>query len=129
MPAAVLIVLVLGAIAVDLTAVQLRQRDAVSAAASAANDAVTYGLDETALRRGDGYHLDPARAHAAVTDSLRDQGLDDDLAAPPQVTITGPDTVTVTVWVRVPHIFAAALPGGLHTTTVRATATATVGQR
>ena len=62
MPAAVLIVMVLGAIAVDLTAVRLGQRELIAAAGDAANDAVTVGLDEAALRSGQGYRLDPDRA-------------------------------------------------------------------
>ncbi len=129
MPAAVLIVLLLGAIAVDLTAIHLRQRAGISAAGSAANDAVTYGLDQAALRRGDGYHLDPDRVQRAVIDSLDAQGLTDDLAAPPHITITAPDTVTVTLDLRADYVFARALPHGPRTTTLHATATATAEQR
>src|SRR5215471_12273387 len=70
MPVGVLIVLLLGAIAVDLTAVHLRRQQAVDAAASAANDAVTFGLDEGALRTGHGYHLDPVRVREVVLRSI-----------------------------------------------------------
>ena len=129
MPAAVLIVLLLGAIAVDLTAVHLRQRAAISAAASAANDAVTYGLDQAALRRGDGYRLDPARVERAVAESIEAQGLADDLTEPPEVTEPVPGTVTVVLHVRASYVFARALPHGPTTTVVTATATATVDQR
>jgi hypothetical protein len=129
MPAAVLIVLLLGAIAVDLTVVRLRQRAGIGAAGSAANDAVTYGLDQAALRRGDGYHLDPDRVQRAVLESIDGQGLTDDLAARPRITITGTDTVTVELDVRADHIFARTLPHGPRTTTVHATATATAQQR
>jgi len=129
MPAAVLIVLLLGAIAVDLTVVHLRQRAAVSAAASAANDAVTYGLDQSALRRGQGYHLDPNRVARAVTESIESQGLDDDLVSPPEVSQPTPDTVTVVLHVRALYIFARALPHGPTDTIVTATATATIDQR
>jgi len=125
MPAAVLIVLLLGAIAVDLTVIHLHQR----AAGSAANDAVTYGLDQSALRRGDGYRLDPDRVHQAVTESIESQGLTDDLAAPPQISITAPDTVTVTLDLHADYIFARALPHGPRTTTVHATASATADHR
>jgi len=129
MPAAVLIVLLLGAIAVDLTVIHLHQRAAISAAGSAANDAVTYGLDQSALRRGDGYRLDPDRVHQAVTESIESQGLTDDLAAPPQISITAPDTVTVTLDLHADYIFARALPHGPRTTTVHATASATADHR
>jgi Flp pilus assembly protein TadG len=129
MPAAVLIVLLLGAIAVDLTVVHMRQRAAISAAGSAANDAVTYGLDQAALRRGDGYRLDPDRVARAVAESIESQGLSADLVAPPEVTEPGPGTVTVVLRIRVGYIFAKALPHGPRATTVTATATASVEQR
>ena len=80
MPAAVLIVMVLGAIAVDLTAVRLGQRELIAAAGDAANDAVTIGLDEAALRAGEGYRIDAARAEGAVLDALAAKGILDDLA-------------------------------------------------
>jgi len=129
MPAAVLIVLLLGAIAVDLTVVHLRQRAAISAAGSAANDAVTYGLDQAALRRGDGYRLDLDRAARAVAQSIESQGLSDALASPPEVTEPSADRVTVVLRVRVGYIFAKALPHGPTEAIVTATATAAVEQR
>ncbi len=129
MPAAVLIVLLLGAIAVDLTVVHLRQRAAISAAGSAANDAVTYGLDEAALRRGVGYRLDPARVARAVAQSIESQGLTDDLVGPPEITETDPGAVTVVLRVRARYIFARALPHGPTQTTVTARSTASVEQR
>jgi hypothetical protein len=129
MPAAVLVVMVLGAIAVDLTAVRLGQRELITAAGDAANDAVTVGLDEAALRAGRGYHLDPARAEAAALDALAAQGLLDDLAGPPEVTVVDDGTVEVRLSRRVPHLFARALPGAPDDVLVQATATAHVEQR
>jgi len=129
MPAAVLIVMVLGAITVDLTAVRLGQRELVAAAGDAANDAVTVGLDEADLRRGAGYRIDPALAQQAVVESLAAKGLLDDLAEPPTVVVTSADTVEVRLARRVPHIFAKALPGAPHDELVRATVTARVEQR
>jgi Flp pilus assembly protein TadG len=125
MPAAVLIVLLLGAVAVDLTVVHLRQQQAIEAAASAANDAVTAGVDQAALRAGRGYTLDPDRVRAAVDQSLRAQGLTDRLAAPPQIDEPTPRSVTVVITLRADYLFARSLPGGPHGTTVRGTATAT----
>lgn len=129
MPAAVLIVLVLGAIAVDLSLVHLARNDLVHAAGGAANDAVTYGLDEDAWRRGDGYVLDPARVDEAVTRSLAARGLLDRLAGPPIVRASGPTEITVELAVPVDYIFAKALPGGPRRTVVHAAATATVARR
>ena len=119
MPAAVLIVLVLGAITVDLTVVRLGQRELIAAAGDAANDAATYGLDESALRAGRGYAIDAARAEAAVLASLDAKGLLDRLAAPPAVTIDDDGTVEVRLVRAVPYVFAKALPGIDHETTVR----------
>ena len=50
MPAAVLVVVILGGIAVDSAVVFTAQRELVSAAQAAANDAVAYGIDEGAFR-------------------------------------------------------------------------------
>jgi Flp pilus assembly protein TadG len=124
MPVAVLIVLLLGAIAVDLTVVHLRQQQAVDAAASAANDAVTLGLDESALRAGRGYRLDPERVRRAVDESLADQGLGDDLVDPPIVTEPTPHSVRVELTLRANYLFARSIPGAPRSTTVRGTATA-----
>ena len=129
MPAAVLILMVLGAIAVDLSAVRLGQRELVAAAGDAANDAVTVGLDEAALRAGRGYRIDPGRAEAAVVDALAAKGILDDLAEAPAVVVTGTDTVEVRLARRVPHLFARALPGAPDDELVRATVTARVAQR
>jgi len=129
MPAAVMIVMVLGAIAVDLSVVRLGQRELIAAAGDAANDAVTIGLDEAALRAGDGYHLDPERVRESVVDTLAAKGILDDLAEPPSITIDGDSTVTVRLSRRVPHLFAKALPGAPDDELVRATVTAEVAQR
>jgi hypothetical protein len=129
MPAAVLILMVLGAIAVDLTAVRLGQRELVASAGDAANDAVTIGLDEVTLRAGGGYRIDAGRAETAVLESLAAKGILDDLAEAPTVIVTGDDTVEVRLARWVPHIFAKALPGAADDELVRATVTATVEQR
>jgi len=129
MPAAVLVVIVLGAIAVDLGAVRLGQRELVSAAGDAANDAVTVGLDEARLRAGEGYRLEPERVRRAVVESLAAKGLLDRLAAPPRITVVGDDSVQVELARRVPHLFAKAIPGAPDDQFVRATATAVVEQR
>lgn len=129
MPVAVLIMFILGAITVDLTAVRAGQQDLLAAATDAANDAATAGLDEAALRAGLGYRIDPARAWLVAIEVLATKGILDDLEVGPDVTI-GPDhSVTVALRRRVPHIFARAIPGAPDDQPVTATVTASVQQR
>ena len=51
-------------------------------------------------------------------------GLVDDLASPPEMAILG-TTVQVRLTIRVDYVFARALPGVAHSTTVTATGSAT----
>ena len=123
MPAAMLVVIVLGSIAVDFSIVYLAERDLVSAAGAAANDAVTYGADEAAARRGDGYQLDPARVRAAVERSLSARGFSGELRGSPEIVI-GEHDVEVRLSAHVDYLFAGALPGAPSGTTVVASASA-----
>jgi hypothetical protein len=123
MPASVFVVLVLAAITVDLSMVHLGRREGLAAAESAANDAVTFGLDEAAYRRGEGYHLDLGRARTAVERSVSVQFSGDEQVSAPQVAIDG-TRVTVTVTIRIDYLFARALPGGPRHTTVTAVGSA-----
>jgi Flp pilus assembly protein TadG len=66
-PVGVLVVVILAAIAFDLSWVQQAQRELTEVAASAANDAVTYGLDPASLRAGASGRLDPERARRSVS--------------------------------------------------------------
>jgi hypothetical protein len=121
MPAAMLVVVLLGSIAVDMSAVFLARRDLVAAAAAAANDAVTYGLDERAYREHGQYVLDPSRVARAVELSL--DARDVDLAATPVIAIDG-TSVSVTLTAEVDYVFARAIPGVPHSTAVSASAAA-----
>jgi Flp pilus assembly protein TadG len=124
-PAAVLIVLVLGAVAVDLSAVHLAKRQVLDLAASAANDAVTAGLDQGRFRATGEYVIDAALATRAVERAVAANEPDG------RTTVVrvelGPDPGQVTVELRAPAepVFSSALPGGPGTTTVSGTATAT----
>jgi hypothetical protein len=129
MPVAVLIMFVLAAITVDLTAVRAGQQDLLAAATDAANDAATAGLDEAALRSGRGFVLDPSRVWLVAVDALATRGILDNLSSGPDVTINQDGSVTVSLSKRVPHLFARALPGAPDDKLVLATATATVQQR
>lgn len=129
MPVAVLIMFVLAAITVDLTAVRAGQQDLLAAATDAANDAATAGLDEAALRSGRGFELDPSRVWLVAVEALATRGVLDNLSSGPDVSINQDGSVTVSLSKRVPHLFARALPGAPDDKLVLATATATVQQR
>ncbi len=123
-PAATLIVVVLGALAIDLSQLFLAKRVLLDAAASVANDAVGAGVVPGPGGVSDPA-LDPQRvANAAYVSLLAQQveGLDPSSV---QVT-TDPAGVTVTVELaaEVDRFFGKALPGSRRTRlTARATAT------
>ena len=123
MPAGVLIVLLLGAIAFDLSLVFLRQRQASSLAADVANDLATAAFDEDAFRADGRFELDPRRA-ATLGRSLvaiSDLGTE---VTDVEVAVVGADSVSVRLVMDVDYVFAKAIPGASNGTTVTATATA-----
>lgn len=124
MPAGVLVVLLLGAIALDLSLVFLRQRQASSVATDVANDLATEALDVEAFRGGGDFRLDPRRAEELGAGLVAASDLGPDVVEV-EVTVTGPEAVEVTVVVAVEYIFAKAIPGASDGTTVTATASAT----
>jgi len=129
MPVAVLIVLLLGAIAVDLSAVRLAHRDLIDVAASGANDAATAGLDPTAFRRTGTYAIDLGRAYAALDRSIEHRHLAQSVTHRSITAGPGPDEITVELEMTVPAFFAKSLPGAPHATNVRAQATASSRRR
>lgn len=124
-PAAVLVVLVLGAIAVDLSAVHLAKREVLDLAASAANDAVTAGLDQGRFRTTGEYVIDPALATAAVERAVTANEPDGRTTIVRVEVGPGPDQVTVELAAPADPVFAPALPGDTGPTTVTGSATAT----
>ncbi len=123
MPAAVLVFLVLGALAVDAAAVFLAQRQLANAAVAAANDAVAVAVDVDDFY-GDGrVRLVPSEAQRIADETVLRLGLDrlHDVRA---VATVGGDGVVVTITARVDHIFSGAVPGGVDTAPVAATAAA-----
>lgn len=116
MPAAILIVIVLGAIAVDLSLVHLAERQLQSAVDDAANDA-TAALREDAYRAGGGYSIDPGRAMELVQQSLEGGDLPGALVGPTRVRVTG-DRIEVSATVEVDYLFADVVPGHPGSTTV-----------
>jgi hypothetical protein len=123
MPAAVLVVLLLGAIAFDLSVVFLRQRQASSLAVDVANDLATAALDEGAFRSDGRYRLDPDRADELAETMVGVSDLHDEVVDV-EVNVLSPDSVEVRLVVAVDYVFAKAIPGTSDGTTVEATATA-----
>lgn len=123
MPAGVLVVLLLGAIAFDLSLVFLRQRQASSVAVDVANDVATAALDEEAFRADGRYQLDPDRAAELGRTLVAASDLGAEVRDV-EVSIIGPDAVEVTIVVAVDYVFAKAIPGASDGTSVTASATA-----
>ncbi len=122
MPAAVLVLIVLAAICVDLSAVQLRQRELVVAAQAAANDAAAVAFDEAGFYDDGIVALDARTARHVAAASLA--------ANAPEAVIDGfrVDAGSATVEIRVAAtaatVFARGLPGGPRTVALRARARA-----
>lgn len=125
MPAAVLIVIVLGGIAVDRAVVFGAQRKLVATAQAAADDGAA-AIDVVDLRAGGTVRVDPVaveRAVAAATAPIRDDG---------SVTVTWAiqgDEVVVRLERRVELVFTKGVPGAAPTQVVRATARGTLLRR
>ena len=108
MPAAIVIVLLLGAIAVDSAIVYLEQRQAYNVAFDAANDAAGAGIDRDLLRTTGELVYDPGRVEslaAAAVEASEVDGLALVAARPDG------DGVAVTVEVRVQRLFGQAFGG------------------
>lgn len=126
MPAALVVLLILSAISFDYAHLYLAKRDLQTAAESAANDAVTFGVDQAAVRRGHGVHLDDQLVVRAVEVSLAAHGDGLHLVARPDVERVGATQVRVTVAGRVDFAFVGVVPGVARSSIVRASAVATI---
>jgi hypothetical protein len=126
MPAAVLIVIVLGSIAVDFTIAFLGEREAASLAAAAANDAATAALDQDRFRATGEFDLDEDRARRIVAATLASSSseLHDVTVDVTFPVIDGTEGVRVTVRGTVDYVFAKAIPGAADGIQVEASATA-----
>jgi hypothetical protein len=122
MPAGVLVALILASIAVDMSVVHLRKRQALDLAAAAANDAATAGADPVELRAGE-FRLDAATVRQVVLRSVAASDLAPDLVADPTVTVTATE-VEVMLAVEADYVFGGAIPGAPDGAVVTATATA-----
>ena len=122
MPAAALVFLVLGSLAVDSAVAYLGEREVSNVASSIANDAATQGLDLARYYATGELVLLPERVQAVADAAgareadghLRDLRID--------VSLVGADHVSVRVRARVRSLFARVLPNGLDERDVDATA-------
>lgn len=121
MPAAVLVFVVLGAFCVDFAAIHLGQRELVTAAQGAANDAAAAGFDEDAFYGGGAVTLDPVRARQAAAASLADNLPEAEIVG--FSVATGEASVEVELTLAVETVFSKALPGAPDTVEVTARAT------
>lgn len=128
-PAAVLIVMVLGAIAVDLSIVYLGEREVANLTAAVANDAAA-ALDEAAFYRRGEVRIDPARARSVLESAVRERADPQlEIVGVPQLRLVSATELEVTIRARVPLVFAAGLPGGGGLREVDATSRAVAEQR
>lgn len=117
-PAAILVVVVLAAIAVDSAIAFLAQREVANAVTAAANDAAGEGVSNGAFYRGGRVDLDGATVEQLATERVM-AALDGDRFRDVQVGVTVhppaspgcPSEVEVEATARVATLFAAALPG------------------
>ena len=125
-PAAVLVMMVLGAIAVDFSIAFLGERELAGATAAAANDAVARAVSNRAFYREGVVILDAAAADELATDEVR-SALDLQRYHDVRVSVVvspSDDRVTVTASAEVDYLFARALPGGPGRVRVAATSSA-----
>jgi len=122
LPAGVLIVLLLAAVAVDRAIVFADQRELVATAQAAANDGAAVGADPRALRTGAPLRFDRQRVDAAIRDVV---ALAEDPEHPIELAwrLDG-DEVVVTLRREVRHLYTQAVPGADDVTEVRAVARA-----
>lgn len=133
-PAALLIVMILAAISVDLSALFLAQREVADAAAAAVNDAAGEGVANRAFYQQNLVRLDPPTVERLAaervrcllaSDRYRDVQVDVRVSSA-EVGCT--PSVTVVASAEVPYVFAKAVPGAPDTARVRATAGASPRQ-
>lgn len=124
LPAAVLVFLILGGLAVDFTSAWAAERALANAAAAAANDAASRAVDlETFYGTGE-LRLLAGEAGVVAERSVAGAGLERLEAEVVGTEVTGL-TVRVTVRGRARYLFGSAVPGGADGAEVEATATVT----
>lgn len=123
-PAAVLILVILGAVSVDAAAVFLGERQLVGAAEAAATDAASSISKQSFYSSGQ-IRLDPATATAVADQSVASQDLSGVTLSEPPIVQVGGRQVCVTLVGTVKRIFGAAIPGIPKTVSVSGRSVAT----
>ena len=120
MPAGLLIVILLGAVAFDVSRLYVARRELVDVAASAASDVAARAIDPAQYRHDGGLRWSQARAEEALGEAIARRGLADEVRADVALLDTpdGP-RVEVVLETDVQWFFARGLPGGGRQTTVR----------
>lgn len=129
MPAAVLIFIGLGSLAVDSSLTYLGEREVSNIASAVANDAATEAIDVVRFYGTGEVVIDPARAQQVADVALARSSLDHLRGLTIETEVIGTDTVVVRVHARVRSLFARALPNGFDERDVSASATATAERR
>lgn len=128
MPAAVLVLLVLGALAVDAGAVFLAHRQLANAAVAAANDAASVAVDVDRFYADGSVRLLAVEAQRVADETVARAGLGHLSDVRPVATVHD-GVVEVTITAQAHHLFSAAVPGGPETSPVAATAVADAARR
>ncbi|MEM9522085.1 MAG: hypothetical protein AAGA37_22445 [Actinomycetota bacterium] len=126
-PAAFLVMIVLGAIVIDVGLSQVRARELEAVASSAANDALG-ALDLDALRENGEVRFDVAHAERIVQQAVANGALTDAVVLDVALSTNGlgEPQIDVTLQLQVEFVIAPALPGGLDSTTITRTRSASV---
>ncbi len=126
-PAAFLVMIILGAIVVDVGLSQVRGRELEAVAGSAANDALG-SLDTARLRNQGEIAFDQAQAVAIAQAAVAAGPLPSATVTDVAITVDGAGRpqISVTLELDVELVVAPALPGELDVTTIRRTASATI---
>ncbi len=126
-PAAMLVMIVLGAIVIDVGLSQVRGRELESVAASAANDAAG-SLDVNQLRSHGTVVFDRRKALVIAEAAISAGPLPNATVADLAITTDslGRPEIAVTLELEVALVMAPALPSNLEVTTIRRTASVTV---
>jgi len=124
-PAAVLVLVILGAIVVDSAVVFLAHRELNNRAAAAANDSAAVAFDDASYYADGHVCLDAEAVEDVVASAFAPQQLPSAVRSVQTAASVDGRRVTVEVVGEVPLIFAAAIPGAIDTATVATSASAT----
>jgi hypothetical protein len=124
LPAAVLVFIVLGSLAVDASLSFLGEREVANLASAVANDAATQGIDVVRYYATGEIVIDPARVRDVADAALATSGLDHLQGLTIDTDVVGGDVVVVRVRAQVRSLFSRVLPQGLEEREVQATAEA-----